>query len=201
MNSSSSSSSFSSFSGKPPPHQRELQGPRPTPLRLSKDSHKIKKSQTNEALPKQPVIIYMASPKIIHTNPRDFMSLVQRLTGTSSSSMLSPAAHLALEKPPKHQQQEIIIPSHDHQISTIPSVFPGILSPVPASLPPISPGFFSPSVDPSMLSFLHELSPVFHGNRSYVENTFLATSPNFFLSTPTLPSPGSWEIFQQLLDH
>ncbi|CAK7349715.1 unnamed protein product [Dovyalis caffra] len=33
----------------------------------------------------QPVIIYTHSPKIIHTNPKDFMALVQKLTGLSRS--------------------------------------------------------------------------------------------------------------------
>ncbi|RDY09112.1 Protein MKS1, partial [Mucuna pruriens] len=72
--------------------KRELQGPRPTPLRINKDSHKIKKPPVApppaqpQAPPRQPVIIYTVSPKVIHTTPSDFMSLVQRLTGSSSSS-------------------------------------------------------------------------------------------------------------------
>ncbi|KAI6683404.1 hypothetical protein NL676_029317 [Syzygium grande] len=35
---------------------------------------------------RHPVIIYTHSPKIIHTQPRDFMALVQKLTGLSRSS-------------------------------------------------------------------------------------------------------------------
>lgn len=76
--------------GKSP--RRELQGPRPTPLRIHKDSHKIKKpplappQQPSQLPPRQPIIIYTVSPKIIHTTPSDFMSLVQSLTGSSSSS-------------------------------------------------------------------------------------------------------------------
>ncbi|GJU20619.1 VQ motif-containing protein 20 [Tanacetum coccineum] len=31
--------------------------------------------------PRRPVIIYTHSPKVIHTHPRDFMALVQKLTG------------------------------------------------------------------------------------------------------------------------
>ncbi|MED6172262.1 hypothetical protein PIB30_048437 [Stylosanthes scabra] len=82
--------------------RRELQGPRPTPLRINKDSHKIKKPplapppqqspshhQAPPLPPRQPIIIYTVSPKIIHTTPGDFMSLVQRLTGSSSSSSSS----------------------------------------------------------------------------------------------------------------
>ncbi|KAG8378131.1 hypothetical protein BUALT_Bualt08G0106200 [Buddleja alternifolia] len=83
-------------SGQSP--RRELQGPRPTPLKVRKDSHKIKKppvapphqsSQPHNpphAPPRPPVIIYTVSPKIIHANPNEFMSLVQRLTGPNPSS-------------------------------------------------------------------------------------------------------------------
>ncbi|XP_057450402.1 protein MKS1-like [Lotus japonicus] len=76
--------------------RRELQGPRPTPLRINKDSHKIKKpplapqaSQPPQRPPRQPIIIYTVSPKVIHTTPNDFMNLVQRLTGSTASSSSS----------------------------------------------------------------------------------------------------------------
>ncbi|KAM1398314.1 hypothetical protein ACFX2I_015778 [Malus domestica] len=81
----------------------------PPPLKINKDSHSIKKSSPSSssgspsssassstpslmnavagAKPAQqqrhPVIIYTHSPKIIHTHPRDFMALVQKLTGRS----------------------------------------------------------------------------------------------------------------------
>ncbi|XP_049410408.1 protein MKS1-like [Solanum stenotomum] len=88
--------------GKSP--KRELQGPRPTPLKLRKDSHKIKKPpvvphqhhqlpphhQTQpRSQPRPPIIIYTVSPKVIHANPSEFMSLVQRLTGPNSRSSSS----------------------------------------------------------------------------------------------------------------
>ncbi|XP_073127827.1 protein MKS1-like [Henckelia pumila] len=109
--------------------RREIQGPRPTPLKVRKDSHKIRKppvapppaaasgSQNHyhphaPPPPRPPVIIYTVSPKIIHANPNEFMSLVQRLTGPNSnisttsnysnnfqfqdnSGAISPAARLA----------------------------------------------------------------------------------------------------------
>ncbi|KAH7681643.1 VQ domain-containing protein [Dioscorea alata] len=62
----------------------DLQGPRPTALLLHKESHKINKSPTTSS--KKPVVIYMVSPEIIHVEPSEFMALVQRLTGPSSSS-------------------------------------------------------------------------------------------------------------------
>lgn len=77
--------------------RRELQGPRPAPLRVRKDSHKIRKPpvapppQPPQAQPQHrpPVIIYTVSPKVIHANPSEFMTLVQRLTGSSSSTSSS----------------------------------------------------------------------------------------------------------------
>lgn len=70
--------------------------PSPSQLKLHKDSHLIKKSSPASssstsslfvapAKPQQrhPVIIYTHSPKIIHTHPKDFMALVQKLTGRS----------------------------------------------------------------------------------------------------------------------
>ncbi|XWS22494.1 hypothetical protein CRYUN_Cryun29cG0040100 [Craigia yunnanensis] len=73
-----------------------INGLRPSPLKISKGSHFIQKpsagvlSQAAAAHPKQqqrqsPVIIYTHSPKIIHTQARDFMALVQKLTGFSKS--------------------------------------------------------------------------------------------------------------------
>ncbi|KAM6589114.1 VQ motif-containing protein 20 [Cannabis sativa] len=54
-----------------------INGPRPSPLKINRESHSIQK--------RQPVIIYTHSPKIIHTQPCDFMALVQKLTGKSRS--------------------------------------------------------------------------------------------------------------------
>ncbi|PKI57460.1 hypothetical protein CRG98_022111 [Punica granatum] len=95
-------------SGKSP--RRELQGPRPPPLSVRKDSHKIRKPPAAQRppsqaslppkQPRQPVIIYAVSPKVIHTNPSEFMALVQRLTGpspkyaaSSSSPRVDPFSH------------------------------------------------------------------------------------------------------------
>ena len=234
--------------------RRELQGPRPTPLRINKDSHKIKKpplapqpSQPHQAPPRQPVIIYTVSPKIIHTTPGDFMSLVQRLTGSSSSSssssssttfpssssrvvpnndpfngdntagMVSPAARYAtIEKARSPMGKKVQNPIGGEIISDVEgvemmmgqhglmertSMFQGILSPGPASLSPIPSSFFSPpSSDPSMVSFLHDLSPLLHSNRSNfmdgIGSGFVMPSPSNFVS----PQTPSIDLFNYFLD-
>ncbi|KAI3696227.1 hypothetical protein L1987_79238 [Smallanthus sonchifolius] len=62
-----------------------IKGPRPTPLKIKQESHTIHKHH-NHHQPSQirkPIIIYIRSPKVIHTKPHEFMALVQRLTGRS----------------------------------------------------------------------------------------------------------------------
>ncbi|KAL4644044.1 hypothetical protein ACB092_02G134700 [Castanea dentata] len=96
-----------------PKKEVQIQGPRPPPLRVSKDSHKIKKppphpppklplkpfqnpyqQQPQPQQPHQPVIIYSVSPKVIHaSSASDFMSIVQRLTGSSTSSSSASASY------------------------------------------------------------------------------------------------------------
>ncbi|KGN52621.2 hypothetical protein Csa_008052 [Cucumis sativus] len=60
-----------------PPKSSEINGPRPSPLLIHNHSRLIRKPVQL----RQPLIIYTHSPKIIHTHPKDFMALVQRLTG------------------------------------------------------------------------------------------------------------------------
>jgi MAP kinase substrate 1 len=236
---------------------RQIQGPRPPRLSISKDSVKIKKPPPHPAPPphattsadpaphpsdarRRPVIIYDASPKVIHANPGDFMSLVQRLTGQTSESgpsATSPAARLAtIEKsvtpsprPVRNPTIDIIddilvgfsyssgadpdfIPQSGPGLGLIGQAPPGILSPMPSSLPPVSPGFFSPlPLDPSCLTILNDLSPVFNGpagNGNFVGSGItgnyscsspFAFSPSALLTTPVIPSPGyNWDMFNML---
>ncbi|KAH7516520.1 hypothetical protein FEM48_Zijuj10G0143800 [Ziziphus jujuba var. spinosa] len=74
---------------------KAIHGVRPSPLKINRDSHSIQKPSSSfaaapvvpaSAFPnpqqkRQPVIIYTHSPKVIHTQARDFMALVQKLTG------------------------------------------------------------------------------------------------------------------------
>ncbi|CAJ1974347.1 unnamed protein product [Sphenostylis stenocarpa] len=221
--------------------RRELQGPRPTPLRISKDSHKIKKPPLApqpshpQPPPRQPIIIYTVSPKVIHTTPSDFMNLVQRLTGSTSNSEaipniinndpfnsgggMSPAARYATvekalspmgKKPVMgHGNMNIINDVQGLEIMgdgvverSQQNMFQGILSPGPASLSPIPSNFFSPpSSDPSMVSFLHDLSPMFQSGRNFTEGSgaFVLPSPssNFSFVSPHTPSI---DLFNYFLD-
>ncbi|KAL8105919.1 uncharacterized protein LOC141680779 [Apium graveolens] len=59
--------------------ERVINGPRPSPLQINKHSNVIQKSAQYHR--KLPVIVYVRSPKIIHTRPSEFMALVQKLTG------------------------------------------------------------------------------------------------------------------------
>ncbi|XP_059645962.1 VQ motif-containing protein 8, chloroplastic-like [Cornus florida] len=65
---------------------RQLNGPRPPSLMVKKNSSSSSSSSSKMKKPslkrsRSPVIVYERSPKIIHVSPREFMSLVQRLTG------------------------------------------------------------------------------------------------------------------------
>ncbi|KAL3578486.1 hypothetical protein D5086_019990 [Populus alba] len=96
--------------------QSNINGQRPSPLKINKESHLIRKSsssssanstsnssssvsiidppvfgekqeqQQQQQQKNQPVIIYTHSPKVIHTQAKDFMALVQKLTGLSRSN-------------------------------------------------------------------------------------------------------------------
>ncbi|XP_070014081.1 VQ motif-containing protein 8, chloroplastic-like [Nicotiana sylvestris] len=89
--------------------RRIINGPRPSPLKIKKESHAIRKlanSSTVQFMAKQngPVIIYTESPKIIHTEARDFMALVQKLTGHSRSSAANEKAETVDQSEKKDNQ-------------------------------------------------------------------------------------------------
>ncbi|BAH92658.1 Os04g0417600 [Oryza sativa Japonica Group] len=303
---SSTSPSPSPSSGQhqqqPTTPRRQLQGPRPPRLNVRMESHAIKKPSSGAAAaaaqaqahqlpaqaqarreqqqppPRAPVIIYDASPKIIHAKPNEFMALVQRLTGPGSgppapphqgeaqaqdypmmdeaaaqqffppelllspSAAMSPAARLAtiersVRPMPEPAPEYVDITNggggggvDDGGLAAIlGSIRPGILSPLPSSLPPAAvPGQFSPlPFDASCISWLNELSPILRaasagaassgsggggsgGNTSnggaarpppsYYADPFVP-SPRHLLATPTVPSPATCaELFSNLPD-
>ncbi|KAK4277510.1 hypothetical protein QN277_015500 [Acacia crassicarpa] len=201
---------FPNPTGKSPRRSSELQGPRPTPLKINKESQKIKKPPLAPPNPpRQPIIIYTVSPKIIHTTPSDFMSLVQRLTGSHSSSTstihdpfsvangsdvgatVSPAARFAAidkaarSSSPKNYNK-LQHPNEEEGVefnkgtTTTTSKSHGILSPGPTSLSPIPSSFFPLSTsEPGVVSLCHDFSPVLQGG--------LIPSPsNYFVSPRTI---------------
>ncbi|KAK9167095.1 hypothetical protein Scep_002286 [Stephania cephalantha] len=246
-------------SGNRPSPRREvqLQGPRPTPLKVRKDSHKIKKpplagpphqlhsqqvllhqQQVQQYRP--PVIIYTVSPKVIHTDVSEFMSTVQRLTGFSSSSSssnhhhvcVSPAARLAtidkvtnsgINNTNNNYSSSLegissgVVEEMEMEMMAGAAVertgggvgggggFSGILSPVPSSLPPISPNLFASPVappDPNSLAFLHDLSfsPIFQGNRNYIEGTMVPSPTSLFNTAPMTSPTLYFDLFNHFLD-
>ncbi|KAK7306927.1 hypothetical protein VNO77_39561 [Canavalia gladiata] len=78
-----------------------INGSRPSPLMINKNSHLICKPSSHKKQ-RNPTIIYTQSPKVIHTKPRDFMALVQRLTGITHSNQA--VFHATASKVP-HQPQ------------------------------------------------------------------------------------------------
>lgn len=76
-------------------------------LKVSRDSHRIRKPPL--PLPpvqyRPPIIIHTYSPKVIHTQPDDFMSLVQKLTGSSDTRLrLKSKSPKPLDTPPPSAQ-------------------------------------------------------------------------------------------------
>ncbi|KAG6511854.1 protein MKS1-like [Zingiber officinale] len=175
----------SASGGRQPARQRELHGPRPAPLTVRKESRKIKKlpaappPQPQQQQYRPPVIIYTASPKVIHTTSADFMSVVQSLTGVRKPAAsnpegdrgqapFSPAARLAafekiatspsasgrtLKRKEVDDVAVEVISSPGRQRREGGG---GILSPGPSSLPWISPAVFTPSaiVTPPVIQFV-----------------------------------------------
>ncbi|KAK6787591.1 hypothetical protein RDI58_016116 [Solanum bulbocastanum] len=108
-----------------------------SPLKINKASHHIKKlsnsSPSSSSLynavaattsttfiphhqqQRQPVIIYTHSPKVIHTHPRDFKALVQKLTGLSPEEV-STHSHppQSMPMPQYHPKSEPINEEMDH---------------------------------------------------------------------------------------
>ncbi|XP_050204580.1 protein MKS1 [Mercurialis annua] len=200
---------------QPPPPQKkqnQIQGPRPSALKVRQDSHKIKKPPLPP--PQQPVIIYAVSPKIIHTKESEFMAVVQRLTGLSSGDFstgdgqVSPAARLAATERVSPRERSNVISNNPDDgrgggdfdlLGMIEGVeigqFPGVLSPAPAMLPPVPPGFFSPVIDQSFFNDMMFNSPYGNSSGFIVSPTGLLPASNNILSP--LASP---DIFHLLME-
>lgn len=78
-----------------------LQGPRPATLKVTNSKAADLQAKTRRRPPvqqqaRQPVIIYVESPKVVHAHPGEFKSVVQRLTGAPPP----PSASSAMPPPP-----------------------------------------------------------------------------------------------------
>ncbi|XP_022750961.1 protein MKS1-like [Durio zibethinus] len=181
--------------------QLQIQGPRPNPLKVSKDSLRIKKPprpQPHAAAPavaadqrrREPVVIYAVSPKVIHAEESDFMSIVQRYTGLSSGNFsgdgdVSPAARLAAtEKAIPSPREKIADVGDGGMEEGLIRMPPGILSPMPGELPSVATGtFFSPASEARMMWALNDWSPMFN------VSGFMASPSSALLSGPLISSP------------
>ncbi|EAZ23350.1 hypothetical protein OsJ_07046 [Oryza sativa Japonica Group] len=208
--------------GRPSPRSRQLQGPRPPRLAVSKDSHKVRKPPVvpqprggggvvagpsrpqQQQQPRAPVIIYDASPKF--QLPQEFM--------LSPTAALSPAArYAAIERsvrplPPTTAHyytadaDDPILLDVDGDAAAFAAALgparPSILSPVPSALPPAaSSGLFSP-LDQASLSWLSDLSPFLHsaGAAAAPPPPFAPSPRSLLLSTPTMPSPATFSVME-----
>ncbi|WRX16529.1 WRKY domain - like 10 [Theobroma cacao] len=153
----------SQFPAWEPPSKRQLQiqGPRPTPLKVSKDFYKIKKPPHPPSHAAGPAAAAAADkhrrePVIIYAEKSDFMSIVQRYTGLSAGNFsgdgdVSPAARLAATEKASPSSRENIgdvgVAGEGGMEEGLIRAPPGILSPAPETLPEVAAGtFFSPAV-------------------------------------------------------
>ncbi|OIW16698.1 hypothetical protein TanjilG_28755 [Lupinus angustifolius] len=99
-------------------HSKKLviNGQRSSPLIINKNSHLIHKPSSYSSKPhkqeRNPIIIYMQSPKIIHTKPQDFRALVQKLTGMTPTkkNVVDVTASLGQHQP-LHEASENLVSS------------------------------------------------------------------------------------------
>lgn len=224
--SASASATTSSSSSQRGSGGRELQGPRPAPLKVRKDSHKIRKPPQQQSAPapappvqvRQPVIIYTVSPKVVHANPSEFMSVVQRLTGARTAA----SASLQTAPPPTPVQPTPTLPfpfqvqagPHEGALQLSPAArlaaieqarshggdaaaglppLPSILSPVPGLLPAIPASFFSPPAGGGTNLLGELISPAFLDHRNYSlvggNATFSGAAAMLHLAGAPSPSP------------
>lgn len=243
----------------PPTVIRQIQGPKPPPLRVSKDSHYIKKSS-----PRRPPV------NIYQTSVSNFKSMVRSVTGYSSASysgdghflpgarlastvktnpskidrdranstntttamlkeenvgfveifrlasthpgspepstlppipdgFFSPAATLAsiVKASPSKRDRDransnntttAMLEEEVVEILSNASTHPGVLSPSPSTLLPVTDGVFSPVIEPQSYLVKHELSPLWH-------NAFMASTSGLFSAPLISPSPSCTDLF------
>ncbi|KAJ6774106.1 F16F4.1 PROTEIN [Salix purpurea] len=170
--------SSDSPSGRSP--RKELRGPRPPVLKIRKNSQKSKKPPL--------------APQPSHQQPQ----IQQQTQPRPPVPNQPPHAHrlppIPLMIVVQYRQRQGIM--EIDRVMERQNLSPGILSPGPASLPPIPPSFFSPvSADPNSVSFFHDLSPALYGNRNFIEGSFMASPSTFVSPRINYPSSQSIDLF------
>jgi hypothetical protein len=110
--------------------------------KIHRDSHNIHKDKVSSPPPprQQPVIIYTHSPKVIRTSPRDFMSIVQKLTGLESPGAARNNAAAAQDElsssSPHHYADPLLMPPPAPPLDAlfVPPDMPPLLPPGPSEL-------------------------------------------------------------------
>ncbi|KAG9448924.1 hypothetical protein H6P81_008889 [Aristolochia fimbriata] len=188
------------------PHRREINGARPTPLKINKDSHLLQKQTVSAtssiaiaaAVSKQldhqkqriqqrhPVIIYTHSPKIIRTEARDFMALVQKLTGLTRSHDDEPP-----EPGPADTGPSRVVAGSDDGASS--SVVTDENSAVTNTS--VSPGFDPPQINP----FFHD-APLFTptGSDFFCSPQSIYRCPDPMFNSPSIGSAFSPSVMEVL---
>ncbi|XP_047946853.1 protein MKS1-like [Salvia hispanica] len=224
-------SDAASGSNRPSPRKEvQLQGPRPTALKVNKDSLKIRKPPIappphHHHFPpppenRQPIIIYAVPPKVIHTTVNDYKGLVQRLTGnatTTSSSpspyaggALSPAARLAsLEKTtsPKERERDPSSSADADAGNFAVGDFVGDTNVEMGALPGIlspAPGSL-PAISPGFFlpspGTFPAISPGILSPANWDPFNMFIPSPSTLFTAPMVsPSPSSCDLFNSLFD-
>ncbi|WVZ09539.1 hypothetical protein V8G54_014069 [Vigna mungo] len=145
-----------------------LKGQRPSSLSINKYSHLIRKPSSSssksllaftKAITNNPIITYTESPKIIHTKPRDFMALVQSLTGMSNSNQHLFHDASSSNKRQDEQQHEEDVGDGQSSVKEDPFSRSNMdFSDLPIFTPnSVSFGFLSALLSPSGMEFIKEL--------------------------------------------
>ncbi|URE49703.1 VQ motif [Musa troglodytarum] len=156
---------------------------------MRKDSYRLKKPPVAPPQHRPPIIIYAISPKVIHTTPGDFMSVVQRLTGAAAASSSSSSADAPLAT------GEVFSPAA--RLAVFEKAAKGAIS---DDL--LGTGGGTSTLGQTQISYVNELSAAIYGSRSFPEmiNSF-TPSPSNFLSGGMVPSPAAfWDLFNQYQD-
>ncbi|KAK3157231.1 hypothetical protein QOZ80_2AG0117940 [Eleusine coracana subsp. coracana] len=126
---------------------RGIQKPSSPPSSSSTNSSVSSSSTNSRPAPpprQKPVIIYTHSPKVIRTSPRDFMSIVQKLTGldngpsrTAARNNAGPPAAAAAQDESSSSSSESCPPNahaHAHAVAPHPYADPRLMPPPPPAL-------------------------------------------------------------------